>query len=87
MKITRTERQVLGLGAAACVACCAGPIIGVIAGIAALGTAAALLTGALTIAVVAAAVAVIATWRRRARRDTCALPPTIAHLSPPTRRT
>ena len=87
MKISRTERHVLGVGAAACVACCAGPIIGAIAGIAALGTAAALLTGALTIAVVAAAVAVFATWRRRTRRDTCPPPTTIAHLSPPTRRT
>ena len=41
-----SRREVLGFAAAVCVACCIGPIFGVLAAIAALGLASAILIGA-----------------------------------------
>jgi hypothetical protein len=52
-----STRQILGLAAAACLACCIGPILGVLAAIAALGLVSSLFIGAAALVVAAAAVA------------------------------
>jgi hypothetical protein len=60
--------RLVGLAAVACVACCIGPIVGALGGIAVLGLASTLLIGAagLVIAAAAATVAVVVYRRRRA---------------------
>jgi 4-amino-4-deoxy-L-arabinose transferase-like glycosyltransferase len=85
-----TKKQgvgLMGVGAAACVACCAGPIVGFLA---ATGIATAL--GALVFGVVALAVVVPLAgalwWRRRQRQRACAspvgpAPATLRRGSPP----
>jgi hypothetical protein len=62
----KENATLLGVGAAACAACCAGPILGVLAAIG-LGTAAGfLLVGSLAFLLCAAAIAVVVLRRRRA---------------------
>jgi mercuric ion transport protein len=58
----------VGLAAVACAACCIGPIVGVLGGIAALGLASTLLIGAAGVVIAAAAttLAVVVYRRRRA---------------------
>ena len=60
--------RLVGLAAVACAACCIGPIVGALGGIAALGLVSTLLIGAagLVIAAAAATVAVVVYRRRRA---------------------
>lgn len=66
----RDGAAVVGVGAATCVACCAGPILGVLAAIGLTAAAATFAFGAL--AVVGAAIAVLFVLRRRrARTRTC----------------
>jgi hypothetical protein len=65
-----SRREVLGFAAAACVACCIGPILGVLAAIAALGLASSVLIGAVGLIVAAAAVAAFVIVRRR-RTSSC----------------
>ena len=60
---------ILGIGAAACVACCAGPILAFLGG---LGIASTLLIGTLGLLITAAAVAATVVVRRR--RATCEVP-------------
>ena len=86
MRPSRSDTKILGLGAAACAVCCAGPIIGLLGGIAALGAVAALTAGAFAIAAAAGLIAVITVLRRRARRVDCE-PSTVTPLPIPTRRT
>ena len=66
MRISKENATIVGVGAAACVACCAGPIIGFLAAIG-IGTAVGFaLFG--TISLVVGALALIVVVRRRRRR-------------------
>ena len=67
-----TRREKLGLAVVACVACCVGPILGVLGAIAALGLAASLLIGLAGLVIAAAATVAFVVVRRR--RRSCALP-------------
>jgi hypothetical protein len=64
----------LGLGVAACAACCAGPLLGLIGGLSLAGSAVALGFGATLIAVllVVVALAVLVVRRRRQQASLCA---------------
>ena len=77
MSAKKDSATIVGVGVAACAACCAGPIIGVLAAIG-LGTAAGFaLFGIFAVLVGAAAVAfVLVRRRRRARACTPARAPT-----------
>jgi hypothetical protein len=61
-------RTAVGLGAAACIPCCAGPILAVLGAVTALGLAASLVIGAAGLFLAAAAVAAAIFVRRRAHR-------------------
>jgi len=65
-----SRREIIGFAVVACVACCVGPIVGILGAIAALGVASTVLIGAAGLAVEAAAVAALVIVRRR-RTDTC----------------
>lgn len=85
MSIKNENATIVGVGAAACVACCAGPIIGFLAAIG-IGTAAGFaLFG--TISLVIGAVAVAFVVRRRRRAATCSTTPTTVAVEMPTVRT
>ena len=64
--------SILGIGAAACLACCAGPILAVLGGLGIAGLASTLLIGAGGLIITAAAVVAFVAIRRR--RATCATP-------------
>ena len=74
MSVKKENVAIVGVGAVACAACCAGPILGLLAAIG-LGTAAGFaLFG--TAAIVVGAIAIIVAVRRRRRRATsCAAAP------------
>lgn len=60
------NRSALAVGVAACVACCAGPILGVLGGLAALGLVSTLFIGAAGLVIVAGAtIAFVAVKRSR----------------------
>jgi mercuric ion transport protein len=61
--------SVLGMGAAACVACCAGPLLAILGGLSLAGLASTLLIG--TAGLVIAAVALAALLVARRRRNDC----------------
>lgn len=83
MSIKQENATIVGVGAAACVACCAGPIIGFLAAIG-IGTAAGFaLFG--TISLVGGALAVGFVVRRR-RAVTCSTTPTPVAVEMPTVR-
>lgn len=64
----KEHAAIVGVGVAACAACCAGPILGVLAAVG-LGTAAGLaLFGGVAVVLGAALVAVVVLRRRRRRR-------------------
>ena len=85
MSIKNENATIVGVGPAACVACCAGPIIGFLAAIG-IGTAAGFaLFG--TISLVIGAVAVAFVVRRRRRAATCSTTPTTVAVEMPTVRT
>jgi len=72
MNARRENAAIVGVGVAACAACCAGPILGVLAAIG-LGTAAGFaLFGTIAILIGAAAIAVV--LGRRRRRTAICLP-------------
>lgn len=74
MSIKKENAAILGVGAIACAACCAGPIVGFLAAIG-LGTAVGFaLFGVAAIALGAIAI-VIVLGRRRRRANSCAAPP------------
>ena len=62
--------SVLGIGVAACLACCAGPILFVLGGLGIAGIASTLLVGAVGLLITALAVAGFLRFRRR-RPATC----------------
>ena len=67
MSAKKENTAIIGVGVAACVVCCAGPILGVLAAIG-LGTAAGFaLFGTIAILVGAAAIAFVVVRRRRTR--------------------
>ena len=65
-----SRREVLGVAAAACVACCIGPILGVLAAIAALGLASTILIGVAGLLIAAAATTAFVLVRRK-RTSSC----------------
>lgn len=66
--------SVLGLGAAACVACCAGPILAFLGGIGVLGVASTWLTGGVGLVIAVAAVVALVVVRRR-QQSSCSTSP------------
>ena len=87
MKKTGKENLgIVGLGAAACAACCAGPIVGVVASIAATGALAATVFGLAAFVVAALAlVLVIVVLRRRQKAGACTMPGPVS-VDAPVRR-
>jgi hypothetical protein len=85
--VRRRAAGLVGIGAAACAACCVGPILGVLGGVGALslGVGAALgLVAALV--VLAVGIGAFVLWRRR-RSPTCAAPtPKSVAVGDPVRR-
>lgn len=74
MSAKRENAAIVGVGAAACAACCAGPILGVLAAIG-LGTAAGFaLFGAAALLIGALAVGVVRGRRRRVATGNAAVP-------------
>jgi hypothetical protein len=71
--------SILGLTAAACVACCIGPILAVLGAIAALGVISTIFIGAAGLLIVAAAIVAGVVVRRR-RRKACATSPEPAQV-------
>lgn len=71
----RAGAGVLGVGAAACVACCAGPIVGALSAIGIASVAGYLLAGSVAIVVGVGAIAVVLVRRRR-RANACSASPT-----------
>jgi hypothetical protein len=77
--------SLVGVGAAACVACCAGPILAILGGLSLAGLASTLLIGSGGLVIVAAALTALQVTRRR--RNDCPVPdgsPT--PVAAPTRR-
>jgi hypothetical protein len=75
--MTTTKKDglsILGIGAAACVACCAGPILAFLGGLGIAGLASTLLIGTAGLLIAAAAGIALVVVRRR-RRAGCAVPP------------
>ena len=86
MSIKKENATIVGVGAAACVACCAGPIIGFLAAIG-IGTAAGFaLFGTISLVIGALAVAFVVRRSRR-RAATCSTTPTTIAVEMPTVRT
>ena len=86
MSIKKENATIVGVGAAACVACCAGPIIGFLAAIG-IGTAAGFaLFGTISLVIGALTVAFVVR-RRRLRAATCSTTPTTVAVEMPTVRT
>ena len=63
--------RILGLGALACIACCVGPLLGILSAISIAATAGTLILGLAGLAIALLAIPVL--WRRR-RASTCAPP-------------
>jgi hypothetical protein len=74
----------VGLGAAACAACCAGPIVAFLGGLGVAGLLSAAVIGGVGLLVTAAAVGAMAVRRRR--RPSCAVPQEVVPVGAPTRR-
>jgi hypothetical protein len=84
--VARSGAGAIAVGAAACVACCAGPILAALGTISVATTVGYLLAGTAAILTGVAAVAVVVIRRRR-RRSACAAPTsTVALLDAPTTR-
>lgn len=63
-----TTKELLGFGAAACVACCIGPFLVAVGVIASLGVLGSLFVGAAALAASGVALALLSAWRRRRSR-------------------
>lgn len=77
MTAKRTPKDsfgILGVGAAACVACCAGPILTFLGGFSVAGIASTWLIGGTGFVITAVAAAFVVVRRRR-RQSRCAVPP------------
>lgn len=68
--MSRRPTAALGLAGAACVACCAGPVLGAAGGVAALGVLGTALFGALALVVAVVVVAGLLALARRRHRQT-----------------
>jgi hypothetical protein len=79
-----SRRGLLGLGSAACAACCTGPLLAAVGSIAALGVAATLIFGATALAVAGGVIAALVASRRRSARRAQPSPQPVA--LGPTRR-
>jgi hypothetical protein len=81
----RDSAAIVGVGVGACVACCAAPILGLLAAIGLTTVTGVALFGVAGL-VVAAAVTLGLVLRRRRRRSTCATPrpSTTVHVGAPT---
>jgi hypothetical protein len=75
---------ILGIGAAACAACCAGPILGFVAATGVLTATGLALFGAVGLLIAIPGIALIA--RRRARPPTCTPEGEPVTVAPPSRR-
>lgn len=81
-----SRRGLLGVAAAACVACCAGPFLAAAGGIAVLGAAGSVAFGVSAIAVAGFAIAVLTMARRRHRGEVRSeAEPAPVELGPPHR--
>lgn len=84
---TKSGLNLLGIGAAACLACCAGPLLAFLGGLSIAGLASTLVLGAGGLLVaVAVGVAYLFVRRRRSAAG-CALPDERVLVAAPTRRT
>ena len=79
---SKTGLGVLGAGAAACAACCAGPILGFLAATGIASALGAVTFGLVGLIVVIAAAAVV-WYRRRRRQAQCAVPATSVTVAAP----
>jgi mercuric ion transport protein len=84
--VTRTDGgfRLFGLGAAACVACCAGPILALLGSVGLAGVASTAVIGGAGLLVTALAIAAYLLVRRRPR--TCAVPASAVLVDSPVRR-
>jgi hypothetical protein len=86
MSAKRDGAALVGIGATACVVCCAGPILGFLAAIG-LGTAAGFALFGVAGLVIALTIGVLVYLRRRRRSTTCAPAPEVVQVEPPRMRT
>jgi hypothetical protein len=83
----RTGLGILGIGAAACVACCIGPIVAFLGSLGIVGALSTPLTGAVGVAFAAGAGASAGAMAvRRRRRSACSLPEGTVAVDAPVRR-
>ena len=68
----RNGPSILGVGVAACLACCAGPLLAFLSGLGLAGLASTLMLGAAGLAITAIAIVAILVVRRQ--RTNCAVP-------------
>jgi hypothetical protein len=80
----RESAGILGFGAVACVACCAGPMLAFVGGLAAVSLGVAVLIGSVGVALGAIGVLAFVTWRRT-RRPSCDASSLVA-VNAPTRQ-
>jgi len=78
----REGAAVVGIGAAACAVCCAGPILGFLATLG-LGTAAGFVLLGVAGALIAVSIGALWYLRRRRRRSTCAPAPEVVAVDLP----
>lgn len=79
-----TTKELLGLGAAACAACCIGPFLVAVGVVASLGVLGSLFVGAAALAAAGLALALLVAWRHRRSRRRSSTP--VAVEVGPTRR-
>ena len=86
MSARRDGAAIVGMGAAACAVCCAGPILGFLAAIG-LGTAAGFALFGVAGLLIALAIELVLYIRRRRRNPTCAPAAEVVAVEPPRMRT
>lgn len=77
MKAKRTAKEglgIVGFGAAACVACCAGPILAFLGGVSVAGVASTWFFGIGGLLIAAVAAVAVLVVRRRQQQPSCAAP-------------
>lgn len=87
MSAKRDRAAIVGVGAAACAVCCAGPILGILAAIGLTTAVGVTVFGLAGLAIAALAIPVIIRRRRRSAAATCtpaATEPVSVTLDPPT---
>jgi hypothetical protein len=85
MSANRENAAIVGVGAVACAACCAGPILGFLAALG-LGTAAGFAVFGTAALIIGAIGTVVVLRRRRQRATSCAAPSTPVVVDMPTMR-